>query len=193
MCTRYVLVAVPSVCCVVDTSCLWHTQGTFVDGKRHGKGTLERRDGSSYEGEWRSDRRNGQGTETYVNRDVYSGKWVADKPSGRGRYVYAAGHSYEGIWSDGMRMGKVRLPPPERGQCPCVASLTCGRCCLCMSQGFYTSIKGTVRSGKYEAGVFIEDEASPRADAADIRFDASNKEWGITSIRRARGAIPNGK
>lgn len=80
-----------------------------MDGKRHGKGTLERRDGSSYEGEWRSDRRNGQGTETYVNRDVYSGKWVADKPSGRGRYVYAAGHSYEGIWSDGMRMGKVRL------------------------------------------------------------------------------------
>lgn len=49
--------------------------GTFKDGKRHGEGKCDWRDGSYYEGEWMDDEMHGRGTFKFEDGSVYSGSW----------------------------------------------------------------------------------------------------------------------
>ncbi len=47
--------------------------GEYVDGKKHGTGTMVYPDGSKYVGQWASDKRHGHGVYTYVNGDKVCG------------------------------------------------------------------------------------------------------------------------
>ena len=44
-------------------------------GKRHGKGTLTKPDGSEYVGQWKDGKFHGQGTFTYADGTVMKGIW----------------------------------------------------------------------------------------------------------------------
>merc|ERR1712096_527824 len=57
-------------------------KGQWVDGDRHGHGTMRYRDGGIYEGQWVDDYRHGYGTMRYDEDWTYVGKWDTDKPKG---------------------------------------------------------------------------------------------------------------
>lgn len=48
--------------------------GEWVDGMRHGVGTLKEEDGT-YAGTWYHDQKNGYGEQTYVDGTIYTGYW----------------------------------------------------------------------------------------------------------------------
>jgi len=84
--------------------------GEWKDNKWHGKGTLEKADGSRYVGEWKAGKRDGVGTLWHRHADgslrkVYSGLWVDDMQQGRGTLNYKSGDVYIGDWVRGQRAG----------------------------------------------------------------------------------------
>ncbi len=78
-----------------------HYSGQFLDGKRHGFGTMTYPNGDIYEGEYKNGKREGQGQMTYANGNVYDGQWVNSKKSGQGILVLANDDRYEGEFSMG--------------------------------------------------------------------------------------------
>ena len=54
-------------------------RGNWLDGKKHGQGTMVWDDGSKYEGGWVLDEFNGDGTYYYNNGDIYVGEWKNGK------------------------------------------------------------------------------------------------------------------
>ena len=92
--------------------------GDFVDGERHGQGTLyfikDR-----YVGEWKNDQKHGQGTQYYKNYkekyykdryhkpgDKYVGEWKNGYIDGKGTYYFANGDKYVGDFVGGERHGQ---------------------------------------------------------------------------------------
>ena len=51
-----------------------HYQGEFLDDLRHGVGTCDFSDGSSYTGEWRAGAPHGQGRFAHANGDLFIGE-----------------------------------------------------------------------------------------------------------------------
>ncbi len=76
-------------------------QGTFKDGKKHGKGILRTRNDRSYEGEWKYDKPHGFGINTFPNGKIYTGNFENGKPVGEGQWTYADGRVYNGTWIKG--------------------------------------------------------------------------------------------
>jgi len=76
-------------------------QGTFKDGKKHGKGILRTRNDRSYEGEWKYDKPHGFGINTFPNGKIYTGNFENGKPVGEGQWTYADGRVYNGTWISG--------------------------------------------------------------------------------------------
>jgi len=84
--------------------------GEWKDNKWHGKGTLEKADGTRYVGEWVAGKRHGIGTLWHRHKDgslrkIYSGHWVNDVQTGRGTMNYSSGDLYIGDWDKGQRHG----------------------------------------------------------------------------------------
>jgi len=85
--------------------------GNFFNGRRHGYGILQWKDGCVYAGEWASDAQNGWGKLRFSERDVlnresYEGEWLEGKRSGKGVLYYRSGDRYEGEWKDDKYHGK---------------------------------------------------------------------------------------
>jgi len=85
--------------------------GNFFNGRRHGYGILQWKDGCVYAGEWASDTQNGWGKLRFGERDVlnresYEGEWLDGKRSGKGILYYRSGDRYEGEWKDDKYHGK---------------------------------------------------------------------------------------
>lgn len=83
--------------------------GQMKNGKKHGKGTLYRPDGSKiYEGDWIDGKVNGKGT--MFNSDgsiLYDGDWVDGKWHGKGTSYRPDGSKwYDGDWVNGKWQGK---------------------------------------------------------------------------------------
>ncbi|XP_055886684.1 MORN repeat-containing protein 3-like isoform X2 [Biomphalaria glabrata] len=88
--------------------------GDWKKGKRSGFGTLTHSDGKGgftkeYSGGWKNDLRHGYGTEFYSDDKFYEGEWYAGKRSGWGRMYYEDGTIYEGEWYDDKRSGQGML------------------------------------------------------------------------------------
>lgn len=66
--------------------------GEWKDNLWHGKGTLEKADGTRYVGEWKAGKRHGVGTLWKRHKDgslrkVYTGQWADDDLCGRGAHL----------------------------------------------------------------------------------------------------------
>eukprot|EP00948_MAST-09A_sp_MAST-9A-sp1_P003568 g3568.t1 len=89
--------------------------GEWVDGKRHGRGTMVYRDGSKYVGEYENGLFHGfgvmqwntikQGKLIFRGRK-YEGDWKQGRKDGRGLYILGNGDSYEGDFVDDKYHGK---------------------------------------------------------------------------------------
>lgn len=86
-------------------------KGNFVDGKRHGHGTMYYKTGDKYVGDFANNKRHGNGKIERKNGDTYTGQFQDDKIHGYGKTCYKNGNVYEGEYKDGKRngIGKVTL------------------------------------------------------------------------------------
>ena len=80
-------------------------KGEFLDGKRHGRGSISYPDGSTYDGEWLDDLRHGQGVYRYADGTQYQGNWVQGNRNGLGMCQYSDGNKYEGEWQNNLPHG----------------------------------------------------------------------------------------
>ena len=86
--------------------------GTFVAGKKHGKGTKVWPNGDRYEGDFVDDRKEGMGTYSWgangqAAGEVYSGEFKADKRHGTGTYTWTSGEQYIGAWFEDAMAGPL--------------------------------------------------------------------------------------
>lgn len=84
-------------------------EGTWLNGKYHGKGVLKYADGRKYDGEWFNGVTHGKGHFHYSNGDQYVGEYRAGQQHGQGRFVWKNGDLYVGGWQKGKRHGKGKL------------------------------------------------------------------------------------
>lgn len=86
--------------------------GELTDGRPHGRGRLERRDGEVFEGEWVAGILHGEGMHLDAAGNRYTGTFDSGRPHGQGRQAMADGSIYEGSFRDGLRdgEGRTRLP-----------------------------------------------------------------------------------
>lgn len=79
-------------------------KGEFLDGKKHGKGKVEWKDGTWYEGEFMQGKIEGTGKYHWLDSE-YTGEWKAGKMHGQGVYTWNDGRKYEGSLICGQREG----------------------------------------------------------------------------------------
>ena len=75
--------------------------GEFENGKFSGQGIYTYDDGTIYEGSFYDGRSDGYGTMKYSNGDTYVGEFVRGKFSGLGKYTFYGGGFDNGIWEKG--------------------------------------------------------------------------------------------
>lgn len=93
-----------------DRSAVYSTYaGEIRDGRPHGHGRLERRDGEVFEGEWVAGLLHGRGMHLDAAGNRYEGAFEAGRPHGSGRQAMADGSVYEGGFRDGLRHGEGRM------------------------------------------------------------------------------------
>ena len=75
-------------------------EGQWIPGTmiREGRGRQTWKDGSLYEGWFKSDKAQGIGRLIHADGDVYEGQWVNDMAHGYGVYTHSDGARYEGDW-----------------------------------------------------------------------------------------------
>lgn len=86
--------------------------GEMKDGRPHGHGRLEERDGQYFEGQWVAGVLHGQATHQDALGNRYSGNFEHGKPHGSGRMAMIDGSIYTGEFRNGLRHGegRIRLP-----------------------------------------------------------------------------------
>ena len=70
-------------------------EGSFVNGKREGKGTYIFKNGDKYEGEFKAGMKDGYGKYSYSNGNVYEGNWKDDEKNGQGVYYFLTHNDFE--------------------------------------------------------------------------------------------------
>ncbi|XP_044289551.1 radial spoke head 10 homolog B-like [Varanus komodoensis] len=82
--------------------------GQWVEGKRHGKGTIYyNKEGSSwYEGDFVNNVKSGWGIRCYKSGNIYEGQWERDMRHGEGRMRWLTmNQEYTGKWVSGVQHG----------------------------------------------------------------------------------------
>ncbi|XP_061455381.1 radial spoke head 10 homolog B isoform X2 [Rhineura floridana] len=82
--------------------------GQWVEGKRHGKGTIYyNKEGSSwYEGDFVNNIKSGWGIRCYKSGNIYEGQWERDMRHGEGRMRWlTTNQEYTGQWVNGVQHG----------------------------------------------------------------------------------------
>ena len=80
-------------------------QGDWLDGKKHGHGTMIWPNGDRYEGDWVDDKAHGHGIGLWAYGARYEGDWRDGKQRGNGSIVWPDGSRYDGAWRDGYEHG----------------------------------------------------------------------------------------
>ncbi len=81
-------------------------RGDWHYGKKQGRGTYMRSDGTKYEGEYVDDRKEGKGRCSWANGNVYVGAWSGGIQQGSGVLTCPDGRRYEGEWVQGKQHGR---------------------------------------------------------------------------------------
>lgn len=84
-------------------------RGAMLDGRPHGHGRLETRDGAVREGTWVEGVLDGEGMMLDTSGNRYEGMFVAGLPHGEGRQAMADGSVYAGGFRNGLRHGTGTL------------------------------------------------------------------------------------
>ncbi len=83
--------------------------GSFVNGKFHGQGTIRYANGTKYQGSWFEGKMQGHGSFTTPEGDTYIGEMEGNKFNGEGTLTKATGDIYTGFWIDGVLNGQGSL------------------------------------------------------------------------------------
>lgn len=86
-----------------------YREGAFVEGLSHGKGVAAGASGWRYEGGFDNGLMQGKGRMRFADGSEYEGEFRADEFDGKGRYVRANGEVYEGSFRKGRFHGEGRL------------------------------------------------------------------------------------
>lgn len=85
-------------------------KGQLGNGKRNGKGTLKRANGTRIKGVWSNDKLlSNKACVTFKNGDVYKGCYTNYKKTGRGVYTKKNGTVIKGIWKKNKLTGKADI------------------------------------------------------------------------------------
>lgn len=84
-------------------------EGSLLNGKRHGTGTMVFNSKATYSGEWKNNAIHGRGVYKFVSGDRYEGEYANGVREGRGKYFFANGSYYEGEYRGGKRHGQGKL------------------------------------------------------------------------------------
>mmetsp|Transcript_12168 Transcript_12168/g.21804 ORF Transcript_12168/g.21804 Transcript_12168/m.21804 type:complete len:543 (-) Transcript_12168:277-1905(-) len=84
-------------------------EGSWVHGRREGRGTRYYPNGEVYTGDWMANLRHGIGRHEFENGDVYSGEWADDKRTGRGTMYFRNGDIFVGVYLNHKREGQGTL------------------------------------------------------------------------------------
>ena len=85
-------------------------EGTYMNGKPHGIGTIKWPDNELYSGEWKDGKPHGRGTR-WRDGIIYEGAYMNGKSHGHGKMRWPDGIIYEGEWKDGnMHYGTMTWP-----------------------------------------------------------------------------------
>ncbi len=88
-------------------------EGSWLDGRENGPGTLSLPNGHRYQGNWVDGIQEGTGIYTWPNGAQYSGTWVNGKREGLGTLISPEGHIYQGSWINGIHNGQGTLISPD--------------------------------------------------------------------------------
>jgi len=89
-------------------------EGSWVNGKRSGKGRFTHALGFTYEGDFRDDKKDGFGILTMKNGDKYKGQYRNDRKEGQGKLYLAGGLGvFEGFYKNGKMTGKGTFTYPD--------------------------------------------------------------------------------
>jgi len=81
-------------------------EGQWVNGQKHGQGTLHFADGGSVTGRFERGEINGNGVRTWADGSRYEGQFVNGHRTGRGEYRGADGTKYVGQWRNNAYDGE---------------------------------------------------------------------------------------
>eukprot|EP01034_Spumella_vulgaris_P027390 gene27390-34098_t len=109
----------------VEVNAVGIYSGGFVEGKRHGRGTMKFAEGDVYCGDWVNGLVDGCGYDVVVNSGTYLGEFKAGKAHGHGKQKYSDGRTvlegqgvytyagdgsvYTGQFKDDQRHGRGEL------------------------------------------------------------------------------------
>ena len=122
--------------------------GSWVKGKRHGKGIYTWPNGEEYIGNFKNGKQDGNGSFTWINGEKYVGEWKKDKQHGKGSFTWPNGEKYVGDFKNGKQNGKgvFTWPNGEKYQ----GNFTNGKQ---NGKGIFTFSNGEKYDGDYFNGV----------------------------------------
>jgi hypothetical protein len=80
--------------------------GSYLHGKKDGKGKMVYENGNIYDGEWKDDKREGQGKMIQTDGTTFEGQWKDNHLNGEGIIVWANGRKYIGNLINDQKNGK---------------------------------------------------------------------------------------
>ncbi len=142
-------------------------EGDYIDGKRHGHGTMVWPDGKRYEGDWVNGKEHGHGTYVWPGGHRYEGDFVDGEKHGYGIYKWPNGTRYDGGWVDGIEHGRGTWiwPSGKRYRGDIVTNKMTGHGIMIWPGGH-----------RYE-GDFVDNKITGRGKMTKLNGDWYDGEW----------------
>lgn len=154
-------------------------EGNFKNGKLNGKGSRTFANGDVFVGNWKDDKRTGKGVLTYANGDKYEGDWKDDYRTGTGVYTFANGDKYEGEFLDGFFNGKgvFTYAGGDKYEGEFLDDFFHGK-------GTYIFADGERSTGIYEKGIFISSADNTEGEQSEATTNNTNFEVKETEAKK---------
>ena len=88
-------------------------EGEWKQGKRHGYGIFNFKNGSKYKGYWKNGKISGKGTMIFNSNSRYEGEWINSYMHGFGILKINENFIYSGMWKNGKLHGGATVQYPN--------------------------------------------------------------------------------